>query len=50
MRSSDENTKLGAGRADDTHLENGGQPALPVADGRFANPSPLGLLSCATGI
>ncbi|CEI70853.1 unnamed protein product [Fusarium venenatum] len=32
------------------HIEDRGQPALPVVHRRFANPSPLGLLSFATGI
>ncbi|KAJ0155437.1 hypothetical protein HZ326_2332 [Fusarium oxysporum f. sp. albedinis] len=32
------------------HVEDRGQPALPVVHRRFANPSPLGLLSFATGI
>ncbi|SPJ85581.1 probable FUN34 - transmembrane protein involved in ammonia production [Fusarium torulosum] len=31
------------------HVEDRGQPALPVVHRRFANPSPLGLLSFATG-
>jgi succinate-acetate transporter protein len=31
------------------HVEDAGQPALPVVHRRFANPSPLGLLSFATG-
>ncbi|CAI6091835.1 unnamed protein product [Clonostachys chloroleuca] len=32
------------------HVEDRSQPSLPVVHRRFANPSPLGLLSFATGI
>lgn len=31
------------------HIEDRSQPALPVVHRRLANPSPLGLLSFATG-
>lgn len=31
------------------HIDERGQPSLPVVHRRFANPSPLGLLSFATG-
>jgi hypothetical protein len=32
------------------HIDDRGQPSLPVVHRNFANPSPLGLLSFATGI
>jgi uncharacterized protein len=31
------------------HIEDRGQPSLPTVHRSFANPSPLGLLSFATG-
>jgi len=31
------------------HLDDRSQPALPVVHRKFANPSPLGLISFATG-
>ncbi|KAJ4193572.1 hypothetical protein NW767_004060 [Fusarium falciforme] len=47
--SSDDN-KLRQTLTEGGHVEDRTQPSLPVVHRRFANPSPLGLLSFATGI
>ncbi|KAI8656989.1 hypothetical protein NCS56_01304500 [Fusarium sp. Ph1] len=47
--SSDDN-KLHQTLTEGGHVEDCTQPSLPVVHRRFANPSPLGLLSFATGI
>ncbi|KAH7153685.1 GPR1/FUN34/yaaH family-domain-containing protein [Fusarium sp. MPI-SDFR-AT-0072] len=47
---SDGENKLRPSTTAGGHVEDRGQPALPVVHRRFANPSPLGLLSFATGI
>ncbi|KAM0429749.1 hypothetical protein ACHAPT_006355 [Fusarium lateritium] len=47
--SSDDN-KLRQALTEGGHVEDRTQPSLPVVHRRFANPSPLGLLSFATGI
>ncbi|RSM10065.1 hypothetical protein CEP52_003764 [Fusarium oligoseptatum] len=49
MMSSDDN-KLRQTLTEGGHVEDRTQPSLPVVHRRFANPSPLGLLSFATGI
>jgi len=46
---SDGENKLRPSTTAGGHVEDRAQPALPVVHRRFANPSPLGLLSFATG-
>ncbi|KAF5563138.1 FUN34-like transmembrane protein [Fusarium phyllophilum] len=46
---SDVENKLRPSTTAGGHVEDRGQPALPVVHRRFANPSPLGLLSFGTG-
>ncbi|KAI8713552.1 hypothetical protein NCS52_01299900 [Fusarium sp. LHS14.1] len=47
---SSEDSKLRQTLTEGGHVEDRTQPSLPVVHRRFANPSPLGLLSFATGI
>ncbi|KAF7558252.1 hypothetical protein G7Z17_g174 [Cylindrodendrum hubeiense] len=47
---SDDQNKLEQTYTAGGHVEDRSQPALPVVHRRLANPSPLGLLSFATGI
>lgn len=46
---SSEDNKLRQTLTEGGHVEDRTQPSLPVVHRRFANPSPLGLLSFATG-
>lgn len=47
---SSEDNKICQTLTEGGHVEDRTQPSLPVVHRRFANPSPLGLLSFATGI
>ncbi|OIW22834.1 hypothetical protein CONLIGDRAFT_658041 [Coniochaeta ligniaria NRRL 30616] len=50
VESSSDNSRLERARTVGGHIEDRSQPALPVVHRRLANPSPLGLLSFATGM